>query len=310
MGGFVSDILSPVGDVLDVVGLDVFDFNDSQGEAQREALARQAANASNAYQGQILESKRQYEINKENLMPYIEAGQQSIDKQSQLVGLAGLGAMSQAQNGFYNSPGQQFLRNQADSSISRNLSSLGQSGSNRINQALEQEARGIAAQDYSNYINRLGAITQKGQASVDAMGNLGQQQANLAGNLAQQQGQAISGSILGQQQTIAQHQQGLLNLGGMGLGAAAAFFSDIELKHNISEFSDKELEECYNAVINMPLYSWQYLKETGLDQDQHIGPMYQDAPEMIKNKEIKALNFHDELMMIAGAIKYMHKRGK
>jgi len=288
---------------------DPVDFHGLEAKKQQEALAEFAREAENAYEGQIAETARQYEINKQNLAPFIRAGQDGMETQTGLLGLGGPQKLQQTRQAFMDSPGQQFLKNQAQQAVTRNLGSLGQNIRPTTQDELQQHATNLAQQDYSNYINRLGTVAQSGRSAAESLGNLGQQKASLTGGLAQQQGQQISGALLGQQQIAAGREQNMMNLAGQGLGAAAMFFSDVNMKENISLLSDKDLENCYNAVINMKLKSWKYLEDTGLDQEMHIGPMYQEAPEMIKNKEVNALNYHDELMMIAGAIQYIHKNG-
>ena len=84
--------------------------------------------------------------------------------------------------------------------------------------------------------------------------------------------------------------------------------SDERLKEDIH---DLDLKDCFESVIEMPLKSWRYLEETGLDTDVHLGPMAQDAPECIRGEMngIQLLNLHDELMLIAGALQYMRQEG-
>lgn len=190
----------------------------------------------------------------------------------------------------------------------------------------QQQAERQAALDR---LNALRALTGGAQQATGQLGQLGAQAAGRIGAAQIAGGQAQAQGILGAQQA----RQGLLGqIGaaglGAGLGASGALgstfgitdgkltstpvtagqgallglLSDRNLKTDIKDLDTKA---CFEVVQSMPLKIWRYLKEIGLGEDLHLGPMAQDAPEMIKIPGQLALSLHDELMMIAGAIQYM-----
>lgn len=218
-----------------------------------------------------------------------------------------LEAQQAAMASLIESPGQRFIRGRAEQGLTRQAAALGGLGGGRVRTALTQQAAGFAQQDLQNRFARLQALIGGGQQAATGLGQFGAAQAGQIGQLLQAGGQARAGGILGAQQAEAQQAQGLAGL----IGAGLSFFptSDERLKENIQELN---LKDCFEAVVEMPLKSWCYLEKAGLDTEIHLGPMAQEAPDMIRAGEIngfEALSLHDELMMIAGAIQYMKNEG-
>ena len=244
-------------------------------------------------------------------------------------GQSALEAQQAAYASLTESPGQRFIRARAQRNLLQNSAAIGGLGGGNVRSALVEQGAGFAAQDLENRYSRLQYLIGSGQASAAQQGQLGAQSAANIGNLQQQQGQARASGILGAQQANAQLGQQVLGAGigaaagagWLGAGAAAAaggsagagalfgLFSDERMKQDID---DLDLQACFEAVVDMPLKSWRYLESAGLDTNIHIGPMAQEAPDMIRIGEMNGaemLNLHDELMMIAGAIKFMKQEG-
>jgi len=244
-------------------------------------------------------------------------------------GQSGLQAQQEAYASLTESPGQKFIRERAQRNLLQNSAAIGGLGGGNVRSALVEQGAGFAAQDLENRYSRLQYLIGSGQASAAQQGQLGAQSAANIGNLQQQAGQARASGILGAQQANAQLGQQVLGAGigaaagagCLGAGAAAAaggsagagalfgLFSDERMKQDIN---DLDLQACFEAVVDMPLKSWRYLESAGLDTDVHLGPMAQEAPDMIRIGEMNGaemLNLHDELMMIAGAIKFMKQEG-
>lgn len=55
-------------------------------------------------------------------------------------------------------------------------------------------------------------------------------------------------------------------------------------------------------VRGMKLKNWRYKDGVGPDTAMHRGPMAQDAPDSITNREKTMINVHDELQLGMGAI--------
>lgn len=225
--------------------------------------------------------------------PLTQASIPQFTREEALAGLEGL-------------PGQQFIRERQEQALLRRAAALGGLGGGQVRTALQQQAAGFAQQDLQNQLARLAALAGGGQQAAAQLGGFGQQTAAQIGTGLTGAAQARASGILGAQQ--AQAQQAQQGLGVLGI-AAPFLLSDERLKENIN---DLDLKACFEAVTNMPLKSWNYFKEVGLDTDTHIGPMAQDAPKMVRVELMtypEMIDLHDELMMIAGAIQYMKNEG-
>ena len=257
-----------------------------------------------------------------------------IEQQAALEGA--IGRQARIQEAFQESPGQAFLRQRQEKALLRNQAAIGGLGGGNIRTALQEQAAGIAGQQFGQFQrnieagtgqglrqsaiaqqglgfgtaqglaqtseaqNRLSALSGVGQTTGAQLGQFGGQSAANIANLLQAGGQAQASGILGAQQVNAEL------AGQFAQAIALGVSSDRNIKEDIN---DLDLKTCFDAVATMPLKSWRYIKNARLDQDLHFGPMSQDAPEMIKIPGKEMLNVHDELMMIAGAIQYMHQMG-
>lgn len=320
----IADIISPIFG------------NESSGEkaagqaadAQAGAYREGAQIQSDAIQKAIDEMRSQFEAGKGELDPYSQAGLGSLEQQQALLGLLGEDKQSTAMEGFKESPGQKYLREKQEKALLQNAAAIGGLGGGNVRTALQEQAAGIAATDYDNYYNKLSGLTGGGQNAAANIAQIGSNFGANAGNMITQQGNAMAGGvtnaanarasgIIGQQQARAANMGNLINIGGMiaggmsgsgdaGGAASPNVLSDKKMKKNIRTLDTKK---CFDAVISMPLKSWKYLEELGIDENTHIGPMAQDAPDMIKIKGKEVLSLHDELMMIAGAMQHMLKGG-
>lgn len=183
--------------------------------------AREAGRAQEkAAQAGISEERRQFDIIQQQMAPFREAGEAALGQQQALLGLGTPEEQQQAFAAFAGSPGQQFLREQQERALLRNVSAIGGLGGGNVRAALQQQAFGRAQTDYQNQLNRLAALSGTGQQAAALTGQFG---AQAAGNIAQLQaagGAARASGILGQQQAI---QQGISGL--TGLAAQSGLFS-------------------------------------------------------------------------------------
>lgn len=264
-----------------------------------------------AIQQAIEEIRKEFGITEQEFQPFRQAAiggegvTGALTRQQEFLGLKGPEAQQQAYAGFLESPGQAFLRRRGEESLLRNAAAIGGLGGGNIRQALQEQAIGVAAQQQSELQDRLAGLTGLGYQATSGLGGLRSQKASNIGQLLTAQGQARASGILGEQ-------QGKAGIVGNLIGAAGSIgglFSDERVKTDIN---DLDLEDCYIAVMSLPLKSWRYIESIGLGNDVHFGPMAQDAPACIRAGEIdgiEALNLHDELMLIAGALQYMKQEG-
>jgi hypothetical protein len=117
----------------------------------------------------------------DQLQPYASQGQGANAYQSALAGAQGQAAQQQAYDRFIESPGQQYLREQAERALTRNAAATGGLQGGNVLQALQRNAIGLAAQDFDNSFNRLGSLSDRG---LSAAGQMGSNQINVGNALA------------------------------------------------------------------------------------------------------------------------------
>lgn len=105
--------------------------------------------------------------------PFVQGGQQAFDLQAALSGAAGPEAQAERFREFRSSPGQEFLRTEAERSLLRNQAAIGGLGGGNVRRALQEQAIGLASQDFGNQFNRLGQVA--GQGGQFAQQRIGQE---------------------------------------------------------------------------------------------------------------------------------------
>lgn len=137
------------------------------------------------------------------LNPYYQPGQQSNQYQAALSGALGGQSQQQAMDRFMGSPGQQYLLDESERSITRNAAATGGLGGANVQRALQQNAVGLAAQDFDNAFNRLGTVSDRGlaaggqmagnqMATGQALAGLGQDYGRMGADLAYGTGQGLA----------------------------------------------------------------------------------------------------------------------
>jgi len=255
-------------------------IKDVTGEEAAAAAATKAGRIqADAAQAGVAETRRQFDITQGTLAPTIEAGDLARQQQQALLGLSGHREQQAALTTLQESPAQRFLRARAQKNLLQNQAAIGGLGGGNVRSALVEQGAGFAAQDIGNQF--------------------------AAGQVAQQLGQAgaaTASGLLGAQQARSQTTQQLIG----GAATGAALLSDRTKKRDIK---DLDLKECYDSVMSMDLKAWKYLEGLGYEDKEHFGVMAQDAPEMIKMDKEMALDLHDEINLIAGALQYARQEG-
>lgn len=114
---------------------------------------------------------------------FVGRGQQAQQMQAALSGALGPEAQQAAYDAFQESPGQAWLRQQAEQGLLRNQAALGGLGGGRVREALQAQAMGMAQQDFGNQYDRLGQLTGQGLQAAQGVGQLRGQQAGLSSGL-------------------------------------------------------------------------------------------------------------------------------
>jgi len=129
------------------------------------------------------------------LQPFAAPGAQGNAYQAALSGSMGPQAQAQAFQGYMSSPGFNYLLDQSERAIRRNAAATGGLGGSNVQRELQENAIGLAAQDFDNAFRRMSSISDRGlQAAGQVSGNMMQaggrladltnQNAQLAGNMA------------------------------------------------------------------------------------------------------------------------------
>lgn len=197
------------------------------GKSQEKAAGKAAAAQKESALAGIEEQRRQFDLMREILSPYVQAGQGSLGAQQALLGLSGANAQRQAIAQLERSPEMQALVRQGETAILQNASATGGLRGGNTQAALAQFRPQMLSNVIQNRLANLSGITSIGQASAagtaTAAGNTG---TNVA-NLLQQQGAASAGALLAGGAARGNMWQSLGQFGGQlgGLYASGAFNS-------------------------------------------------------------------------------------
>jgi hypothetical protein len=159
--------------------------------AKKASRAEQQAN-----QLAMDEQRRQFDVTRQDMAPFMQAGQQALNR-------------LQDPAAFQSDPGYGYALDQSEQALMRQRAATGGLASGNTLAALQQNAVGLANQDYGNWWNRQAGLAGAGQASAGQLGQFGQNAAGNIGNLLQASGQARASGIAGSANAL-----------GAGLGAA------------------------------------------------------------------------------------------
>ena len=184
---------------------------DVASQAQREAAERIAAQ-----QRQI----------RGDLAPYRQAGTNALEQYSDAV-------LRGDSSKFFTSPGYQFRFDEGQRALEQSAAGRGGLFSGDVGRELSQYGHGQATQEYGNYLNRLGGLSQTGFSAATQGGQLAMEGAMAQAPYIAQAGQESAGGILGKAVQLGKAGKNILGLtggiasgglssfGGMGGGAAA-----------------------------------------------------------------------------------------
>lgn len=124
--------------------------------------------------------------------PYAGPGAQANNLQAAYSGALGAPAQQQAFANFTASPGQEWLRQQAEQGTLRNAAAIGGLGGGNVQQELQRQAMGLAQQDFQNQFNNMGKVSDRGFQATNAAGNYGTQLQGAKAGYAYGAGQDIA----------------------------------------------------------------------------------------------------------------------
>jgi hypothetical protein len=189
-----------------------------QADAIKDGAATQAASA----QAGIDQQKEMLAAFQKVLAPYVNAGTGALAGQQDLLGLNGAGAQGTAIAGIEASPQYQALTQQGEEAILANASATGGLRGGNVQGSLAQFRPALLAQLIDQQYQRLGGLTQIGQASAAGVGAAGLNTGQGVAQLLQQQGAATAGGQIAQGSTVRQTFGDLMNIAGTITGAKKA----------------------------------------------------------------------------------------
>lgn len=152
-----------------------------------------------ALQMAIDEQRRQYDINRQDMEPWLTAGQ---------------GALNNLQNpatSFQASPGYDWRRSEGQRDIGNSFSARGGAQSGNALRALTDFNQNLATNEYGNWWNQQAGLAGVGQNTAVNLGSMGQGTASNIGNALQGQGVSRASGIANRYGSIGQGVNDSLN---------------------------------------------------------------------------------------------------
>lgn len=163
-----------------------------QASAAKKAGAQQAASA----QAGIDEQRRQFDIVRELLNPYVKSGGQGLQAQMGLMGLNGADAQRAAIEGIQSGPEFGMMVQQGENAMLQNASATGGLRGGNTQGALAQFRPQVLNSLINQQLQRFGGLAASGQNAAAGLGGAAQQSGNAVSGLMQQQGAAQAGAGL------------------------------------------------------------------------------------------------------------------
>lgn len=186
-----------------------------------EKTANQAAQAQREGTAMgIEEQRRQFDISREDLAPWMKAGGNALLKQQQLMGL--VPSDMTIEEMVMQDPSYLWRVSQGKKALEGSAAAQGGLFSGRTGKALTDYGQNQGLSEYQNIINRLAGVSGTGQSTAQTVGGWGNQMgANIAQGY-QNMGNASANAILtGGQATAGFYNQ----LGDAARRAATAYFT-------------------------------------------------------------------------------------
>jgi len=163
-----------------------------QGQSASSAAKIQAGKA----QVGIDEQRRQFDAMQKVLAPYVQAGQGTMAAQQALAGLSGPEAQAAAIKSIGESPEMQAMTQQGENAILQQASATGGLRGGNVQSVLAQFRPNILSSLINQQYQRLGGLSQIGQASAAGVAAGGLQTGQNVAGLLGQQGAAAAGGQL------------------------------------------------------------------------------------------------------------------
>lgn len=163
-----------------------------QASAAKKAAGAQVA----ASEAGIEEQRRQFDMVRGLLQPFVEGGTGAFRQQLDLAGVSGPEAQQAAIAAIEQGPEFAALTRQGEEAILQKASATGGLRGGNVQAALAQFRPQVLSSLIEQQYGRLGGLATMGQTSAAGVGNVGMQTGANVSNLLQQQGAAQAGSAL------------------------------------------------------------------------------------------------------------------
>lgn len=166
----------------------------------KKAAETQANAASQGAELAVEENRRQFDVVRELLQPYVDAGRRGLSGYESLAGLMGADAQRGAIDGVMVGPEFNYLTKQGEDAILANASATGGLRMGNTQTALADWRQGVLSSLIERQVGRYGNLATMGQNSAAGVGtaamNMGNQNAALINGAANQAGAAQAGGQL------------------------------------------------------------------------------------------------------------------
>lgn len=142
------------------------------GYMSNEGAKDAAKAASSGYDAATAEAARQYDLSREDMQPWLQAGRQ---------GLTGLQSLLSSPDSIQDSAAYQWQLGQGLQALDRSAAAQGSLNSGRHTADTLNYAQGLASQEYGNQWNRLAGLAGVGQTTASGLAGLGSAYASNVG---------------------------------------------------------------------------------------------------------------------------------
>jgi hypothetical protein len=171
--------------------------------AQKSAAKTAAAAQTQATDQSMAEQRRQFDAIQAMFRPYVEAGGGALARQLDLTGVSGPEAQQRAIQAIEMGPEFAAMTRQGEEAILQNAAATGGLRGGNVQASLAKFRPEVLSSLINQQYQRLGGLTQLGQASAGMQAQSGQAFANNATQLFGQRGEALAGSALARGQANA-----------------------------------------------------------------------------------------------------------
>ena len=160
------------------------------GQAQKKGAQKAGDAQERAAQMSVEEQRRQYDLSRQDMAPWLEAGGDALGKQQAFLN----GDWS----GFMNAPDYKYALDQGVHTLDRSAASHGGLFGGAHSQDLTKFGQGLALQNANGYYDKLAGLSNTGHATATNLGQLGSQMASNIGNAYTNAGNARASSYINQ----------------------------------------------------------------------------------------------------------------